>query len=357
MFVSRPLNRSMRTLQATCSLLFLTLLCTCGPAPEPPPPDVSHIKAPLTVIRFDRAMMSLDTNNIAQAVQSLEDEYGEFADLYLRNISPVRRGDFSPEEQLEVLKALLRYQPIRYLDSLAQVTFTDERMAELTDELQQALRYYHYYLPDAPLPDTLTTFLFEFSYAGLLYGDTDLAAGLEFYLGPEFDYSQVSSQEPIFSEYLARTYRPEYLPQKLMRVLIEDRLPRPRAGRLIDYIIYEGKKLYLLDRVLPETADEIVYEVSPEQLSWLQENEIAIYAHLQKEDLVFSTDQSQIRKLTQPAPYTQGMPQESPGRAVNYLGKKIVEAYVAAHPDVTMTELIRMEDGQKLLAGARYKPK
>ena len=357
MFVFPYVIRPMRTLQVTLALLLLTFLCTCGPAPEPPPPDVSHINAPLTVVRFDRAVMDLDTNNIAQAVQDLENEYGEFADLYLRNITPVRRADFSPEEQLEVLKALLRYQPIRYLDSLAQAKFTDERMAELTGELQQALRYYHYYLPNAPLPDTLTTFLFEFSYAGLLYGDTDLAAGLEFYLGPEFDYSQVSSQEPIFSEYLARTYRPEYLPQKLMRVLIEDQLPRPRAGRLIDYLIYEGKKLYLLEKVLPNADDEVVYEVTPEQVNWLKENEIAIYAYLQKEDLLFSTDQSQIRKLTQPAPYTQGMPQESPGRAVNYLGKKIVEAYVAAHPNVTMAELIRMEDGQKLLAGARYKPK
>ena len=93
MFVFPYVIRPMRTLQVTLALLLLTFLCTCGPAPEPPPPDVSHINAPLTVVRFDRAVMDLDTNNIAQAVQDLDNEYGEFADLYLRNITPVPRAD------------------------------------------------------------------------------------------------------------------------------------------------------------------------------------------------------------------------------------------------------------------------
>jgi len=51
------------------------------------------------------------------------------------------------------------------------------------------------------------------------------------------------------------------------------------------------------------------------------------------------------------------MPTDSPGQAVNYLGKKIVEAYVKANPRVTMAQLLEISDGQKVLAGARYKPK
>jgi hypothetical protein len=51
------------------------------------------------------------------------------------------------------------------------------------------------------------------------------------------------------------------------------------------------------------------------------------------------------------------MPTESPGQAVNYLGKKIVEAFVKANPKVTMAQLLAIDDGQEVLAGARYKPK
>ena len=341
----------------TPALLFLTLACTCDSAREPPPPDVTGIRAPLELIRFDRALATIDTAEVASGMATLDHDYGEFADLYLRHITPVRRGDFSPEEQLDVMKAMLTYEPLRRLDSTVQARFDDNRLTELKNDLQRALRYYRYYLPDAPVPDTLVTFYGEFSYAALLYGDNNLAAGLEFYLGPDFDYAQISIQEAIFSNYLARTYRPEYFSQKLMHVVIEDHVPRPRSGRLIDYLIYEGKKLYLLGKVLPETADSIVHEVTGEQMAWLRDNEVAIYAHLQKENLFFDTSPDLVRKLTQPAPYTQGMPRESPGRAVNYLGEKIVTAYVAANPTVTMAELLAIKDGQKFLTGARYKPK
>ncbi|OAV43849.1 hypothetical protein [Lewinella sp. 4G2] len=336
--------------------LFCLLLSACT-RDSAPVPDVSEINVDVTLIRFDEAVFDVDTNQIATELNRLDAEYGNFADLYLRNIMPVRRADFDAEEQIEVMAAMLRYRPLRVLDSLVSEKFDDAEMDRQVADLEQALRYYRHYLPTAEVPDTLTTFVSEFGYAALMYGENDLAAGLEFYLGPEFDYTQVSAQESIFSEYLRRTYRPEYLTQKLMQVVIDDRILRPRAGRLIDYLIYEGKKLYLLERVLPYAEETQTQEVTEEQLEWLRNNEIAIYANLQKEDQLYSTDQILIRKLTQPAPYTQGMPTDSPGRAVNYLGKRIIQAYVEANPQTTMEQLIAIEDGQKILAGARYKPR
>lgn len=347
----------MNKILVTFILSSLIVFGGCSPDNEPPLPDVSQIIAPLELVRFDRVLFDIDTTDIPAEFNRLSEEYGEFADIYLKNIEPIRRADFGPEEQVEVMKAFIRYPAIRRLDSIVQNTFSDQVMEEHKQSLQQALKYYRYYLPEAPIPDTLVSYVSEFTFAGLLYGDGNLAAGLEFYLGPDFDYSQVSSQEAIFSEYLTHTYRPEYLTQKLMQVLIQDYVPRPRAGRLIDYIIYEGKKLFLLDRVLPQTPNEIVYEVSEDQMDWLEENEIAIYAHLQEQNEFYSTSADLIRKLTQPAPYTQGMPRESPGRAVNYLGKKIIDAFVSANPQVTMGELLQMTDGQKVLAAARFKPK
>ncbi len=347
----------MYVLRFLCLLIFVLNIASCGLAEKNTPPDVSNITAPLELVRFDRAVLAMDSNRVEAELARMDDEYGAFSDIYFRHITPIRRGDFSPEEQIEVVKAFLRYQPLRRLDSLVASRFDDAKLEGHRRDLQQALKYYHYYLPDAPLPDTLTTFLSEFSFAGLLYGNGDLAAGLEFYLGPEFDYTQVNAQEAIFSQYLTQTYRPEYLTAKLMRVLIDDYAPRPRAGRLIDHIVYEGKKLYLLERVLPEAPAEVLLETSPEKVAWLEENEISIYAHLQEEDQFYSTAPNLIRQLTQPAPYTPGMPKESPGQAVNYLGKRIVEAYVDAHPEVTMAELLGMQDGQAVLAGARFKPR
>lgn len=324
---------------------------------ELPPPDVSGIKSDVTLLRFDRAMMSIDTTDTGPGIARLDSDFGSFSNVFLRHVIPLRRGDFSPEEQKDVMRAFLTYPLVKKVDQLVVDQFSDADLAAQEARLEQALRYYMYYLPDAPVPDTLVTYLSQFELAAFLYGEGQLAVGLDFYLGPDFDYLSVDPREPIFSEYLSRTYTPQHMTEKLMRVLIEDYLPRPRAGRLVDYLLYEGKKLYLLDRVLPETPDHVIHEVTEEQMGWLERNEIAIYAQLQKEDQFYSTDPTLIKKLTQPAPYSQGMPRESPGQAVNFLGKRIVASYVRANPKVTMAELLAIEDGQQILAGARYKPK
>lgn len=322
-----------------------------------PIPDVSNITSNVEVLRFDRDLMAVDTNNVASELNRLDQAYGSFTNDFLRQVIPVRRGDFGPEEQQNILRAFIRYPLIQELDRRVQERFTDDQMAEQEASLEQALRYYKFFLPEADVPDTLVTYQSQLQYAAFLYGEGQLAVGLDFFLGPDFDYQTVDARESIFSDYLAVSYTPDHLTEKLMRILIDDYVPRPRSGRLVDYILYEGKKLFLLDRVLPKTPDYILQEVTEEQMGWLERNEIAIYAQLQKDKQFYSTDPSLARKLTQPAPYSQGMPRESPGQAVNYLGKKIVESYVRANPRVTMEELAAIEDGQKILEGARYKPR
>lgn len=341
-----------------CLLLLVCSLWACNnDNGELPPPDVSGIKMDVEVLRFDRAMMDIDTLNTGPGIARLDSDFGSFTNIFLKHVIPLRRGDFGPEEQKDVMRAFLTYPLVKSINKRVEVQFSEEVINQQEARLEQALRYYQFYLPAAPVPDTLVTYLSQFELAAFLYEEGQLAIGLDFYLGPDFDYLGVDPREPIFSEYLSRTYTPEHMTEKLMRVLIQDYLPRPRAGRLVDYLLYEGKKLYLLDRVLPEVSNHLLHEVTEEQMDWLERNEIAIYAQLQKENQFYSTDPILIKKLTQPAPYSQGMPRESPGQAVNFLGKRIIESYVLANPKVTMEELMAIEDGQKILAGARYKPR
>ncbi|MCP9237458.1 hypothetical protein [Lewinella sp. JB7] len=337
--------------------LLLLILGSCSPD-EPPPPDVSHIDVPLTVLRFDRALAELDTTTLDTEMARLDETFGDFTDVYFTHIVPLRGGDLNPAESSNVLRAYLEYPLTRFVDSIVGQRFgAGPQVQRLTEELRQSLRYYKHYLPGAPLPDTLVTYDSHFELAAFLYGDGQLAAGLEFFLGPDFDYQLVNPEEPIFSDYLARSYTPAHFTGKLLRVLIEDRFPAPRSGRLIDYLVYEGKKLYLLDLLQPETPDHVVYEVSPEEMEWLRDNETEIYAYLQRENELYATDVNKIKKYTGPAPYSQGMPRESPGGAVNYVGRQIVASFLSANPDVSIAELMAMQDGQDILRRARYKPR
>ena len=336
----------------------LLLFCLASCSDEPPPPDVSDVEIDLTLLRFDRALRRLDTTDQDASLRQLDAEFGSFTDVYWRELVPVRRGDFSAAEQQRVLRAYLDYPLTRMVDStVAAKVGAGSQVQELTEDFKQSLRYYRHYFPGAPVPDTLVTFASHFELAAFLYGSGQIAAGLDFFLGPDFDYEMIDPQEPIFSDYLARNYTPEHFTGKLLRVLLDDRFPAPRSGRLIDYLMHEGKKLYALELLAPATPPHLLYEHTETEMQWLRDNETEIYAHLQRQDDLYVTDVSKINKYTRPAPYSPGMPPESPGEAVNFLGRQIVASYLKVKPEVTLPELMAIEDGQEILRGARYKPR
>lgn len=336
-------------------LLFLGL-SSCSN--EPAPPDVSDIDVKLTLLRFDEALPALDTTEMVTSVRQLDRRFGSFTEVFFRELVPVRRGDFSPAEQQRVLRAYLDYPLTHLVDSTVQDKFSaGAQVQDLLEGFTQALRYYRYYLPEAPLPDTLVTYVSHFELAAFLYGEGQLAAGLDFFLGPDFEYQLVDPQEPIFSAYLSQAYTPDHFSGKLLRVLLDDRYPAPRSGRLIDYLIHEGKKLYLLEKLLPDSDEATVYEVTQSEMQWLRDNETQIYAHLQQQDDLYATDVNKINKYTRPAPYSPGMPPESPGGAVNFVGRQVVASYMRVNPEVTIPQLMEISDGQEILRGARYKPR
>ncbi|MEM8585073.1 MAG: hypothetical protein AAGF87_12425 [Bacteroidota bacterium] len=370
-----------RFLLAITSLVLLvsTIYFGCGSDSGPEIPDLSTEPLPqFELIRFEQELFELDTLQLASAVQALEAKYPGFTDVFFRFVIPLRRGDFSPEEQIEVLKAFLRYPLIREIyqqaseqypnlpDELGRVDFrrserstssaSDTNGSDEWPALANALRNYAYYLPQADLPDTVTTYISQFEYAGFLYGDNDLAIGLDLFIGPEFNYRSVSVDEVIFSDYLTRTYNADHLLTSAIRLLAEEDVPPPRAGRLIDHIINNGKRLYLLDRVLPETPDSVFLRMTPQQISWCETHETEIYTWLAREDLLYTTDQRDIRRYVEPAPTSRGMPEESPGEAANWLGWKIVETYMRRFDDKDFEDLLGVEDGQTILARSGYKP-
>lgn len=324
---------------------------------EKPPfiPPVDPASAPLTIRHFEKDLFAGDTSDYAGLLQQLEADYPDFTNVFFRYAIPLKRGDFSPEEQANIMQAFLEYPMIQEVYKLSQEQFSDWRSSKA--EIQTGLANLKYYLPDVVLPDTLVTFISQFQFAGFQFGESQLAAGLDMFIGPDFDYTSVSATEPIFSDYLKRTYTPEHLSSKMLQLLIDEQIPQPDEGRLIDYMVANGKKMYLLDLVFPETPDSILFEMTGQQVEWLNGNEAPIYIYLQQQDLLYETDLRKYRKYIEPSPNSPGMPDGAPGRSANWLGMRIVKAYMQNNPTKTVEDLISITDGQEILAKSRFKPK
>ena len=93
-----------------------------------------------------------------------------------------------------------------------------------------------------------------------------------------------------------------------------------------------------------------------EQLQWCQLSEHSIWKHLITNALLYSNDKSEIDKFINPSPSSRGMPAESPGQLVNWVGLQIVKKFMKNNPEMSLKELMLINDAQFILQQSKYKP-
>ncbi len=339
------------------SLPFLSIfliLTACQPDATEQIPDVSDIQVDLRINRFERDLFALDTQNIEAGLQQLKAKYPVFSQVYLGQILGASDPRIAPQGEAAYVRGFLTYPPVRRLYDTTMVVYPD--MQPYAEDFRSALRFFKYYFPDEPVPD-VTTFISEFSIAAFIYQGNRLGVGLDMFLGRDFPYRSVDPMSPQFSDYLTRTFTPAHLVSKTLQPLADDLVGPPPSDKLIDHMIANGKKLYLLDHLLPYAPDSILLEMSGTQAEWLFGNERNIWAYFLTEDLLYSSKWQDIRKYVDYSPNSPGMPAEAPGRTGNFTGWRIIQAYMNRHPETSLPELLDMRDSQALLDAARYRPR
>lgn len=337
---------------AAASTVFLMTGCQTDEGPFVP--DVSHIQVELNTRRFERDLFQADTQRMAQALDSLRAAYPEFSPIFFDRILSANDPRVAPEGTAAYLKGFVQHPPIQMLYDSVQQQYGDFQAIE--EDFEQAFRYFMHYFPEEPTP-SLTTFLSEYAIAAFVYGKNDLAVSLDYFLGTDFPYQEINPGDPAFSDYMLRTFNREHLVPKTIQALISGLASPPQQRRLLDLMVLNGKKLYVLDRLLPYTPDSLKLEVTAAQAEWLENNELEMWAYFLKEDLIYSSDWQKIRKLVEYSPNSPGMPPEAPGRSANWVGWQITKAYMERHPETTLKELLALQDAQKLLDESRYRPR
>ncbi len=120
-------------------------------------------------------------------------------------------------------------------------------------------------------------------------------------------------------------------------------------------MIYQGKVAYLLEKLFPLRSVHWLLGFTPEQEKWCEDNESQIWGFLIENNYLFTTQQKVVMKYLNDAPYTSGMPLESPGKTVVWTGFQIVRKYMEKEPG-GMEELMKEQDYHKILRVSGYRP-
>ncbi|MEM6321272.1 MAG: hypothetical protein AAF960_26680 [Bacteroidota bacterium] len=315
-------------------------------------PDVSDIEVSLTINRFEQDLFAIDTSQVAEGIAELEEKYPEFTDFYLTRALQVKKPWDTTGAYREYVRGFLTFPFVKELAQKVDSVYGDFRPIE--KELTQGFQFYKYYFPEKTVPE-FYTFISEFTYGIVLPPeDNTMAVGLDLFLGKDFEYY---AYPPLsLPHYVIRTQDAQHLPSKIFKGIIEDLAGPVKGNRFIDHIIHNGKKLYVLDHLLPYQSDSVKLGFTEEQLAWCEANELEIWGYFLKEKMMFSDNFQNFKSLVNPAPRSDGMPETAPGEVGNWVGWQIVKAFMRRNPEVTLPQLVAMEDVQNILAKAKYKP-
>ena len=316
-------------------------------------PDISNISIDFKVRRFEKELFQADTLNFNKELAQIKEKDTEFAEIYFNQILGSNDLQIAPQGEEKYLIGFTHYKEVQKLYDTIQNIYAI--FDPIESDFKTAFKYFKYYFPEKPTPK-VTTFISEFSLGNFIYGENNLAVGLDFYLGSNFPYQQKNPQNPNFSAYLTRSFNADHLVSKTLQPLVDDLIPPPETDHLLALIIREGKKLYVQDKLLPATNDSIIMEVSTQQWDWLVENEKEIFSFFLQESLFYDSNWQKIRKYVEYSPNSPGMPIEAPGRTGAWLGWQIVKALMKKNPSLTLTEMIQRVDSKQFLTDSGYKP-
>ena len=330
-------------------LLLLLILFSCKNSDNP---DVSGITVNAKIERFDQAFFALDSNHIREGLLQLNQEFPYFLNDFTVNIlgaGPL--SDTSLNSFFVCRKFLTSYLPVK--DSIGMKF---KNMGNVEEGLKKGFQHIRYYFPSYKLPPKVVAFIGPFDAPGVALTRFTLAIGLQLYAGRNFSFYHSSEGQELFPLYISRRFEPEYIVPNSMKALSEDIFPDKSQGKpLVDQMIEKGKYWWLLDKILPETADSLKTGFTQNQLDWCKKNEGQIWNFFLQTDL-YTVDPGLIKNYIGDAPYTQGMPNASPGNIGQWVGWQIVRKYSSLHPEMTPAALMN-EPERKIFDEVKYKPR
>ncbi|ULQ51128.1 hypothetical protein [Flavihumibacter fluvii] len=345
---------TLRFLSMKFSSLFLAaviLLSSCG-GNNAKKPDVSGISVNSHIERFDLDYFSLDSNNLGKGMNDLAKKYPYFINDFTANIL----GAGIQSDTNQVLKEANRRFFTSYYNVYQGLREDFNDLSSTEKELNGAFKNLKYYFPGYTVPRFIS-YLGPFDAPGVAITENAIAIGLQLYGGKDFPfYTSLPGQE-LFPTYISRRFEKSYIATNCIRAVAEDLFPDKSQGLpLIEQMIEKGKYAWLTNLVLPNTADTIKTGYTREQLEWCTSNEGVVWNLILQNDQLYSTDPSIIQMYIGDAPGTQNFPSAAPGNIGQWIGQRIIEAYMEKNPATTPQQLMEMPS-RKIIDGAKYKPR
>ena len=226
-------------------------------------------------------------------------------------------------------------------------------MTPIEKELEYLFKHLKFYFPKTKIPRIIGLINNVDYQTKTIYVDSLLLISLDTYFG---------SDHPLYDgipSYVRQDMDIKYLSSHIIDKYVEYQLEPPEDRTLLSQMIYQGKKIYLKDLMLPSKSDALKMCYTRDQIQWVNDNEVYIWQYFIEKKILFNTAPSLVKRFIEPAPFSKfylEIDNESPGRIGVWLGWQIIKSYMNRYPKTNINTLLNLPP-QTIFSKSNYKPR
>ncbi|PKP17286.1 MAG: hypothetical protein CVU05_15810 [Bacteroidetes bacterium HGW-Bacteroidetes-21] len=310
-------------------------------------PDISNSTVELKYYNFYKDFPGENPTVSPDTVLALFKKYPVFFNLFNRYVIAI--GGPENKDFTVLTQAFCSDHMIR--DLYNQCIDVHGDLAGLKMQMNTAFKYYHEYFPTHPVPEVY--FYISGLNQSVVIDSQLLAIGIDKFLGSNNKYYQQLG----LPQYQRKRMIPEMMTVDAMMAWAESEFPASDSSdNILNSMIYYGKLQYMLEYVLPEMSDSVLFSFSSQQWDWCEKNEKKMWTWFIENKMLFESNPMEIRRFTADGPFTTQFSKDSPARTGVWLGWRIIHKYMSKNSKITLQELMENEDGQKILRDSGYNP-
>ena len=294
--------------------------------------DIMAIPVSITIERFDQKFHRSNPENIFE----LKNEY-----------------PFLFPEKFSDSVWFKRQKDSLQLMLLDTVESSFPEMTPIENELESLFKHLKFYFPKTKIPRIIGLINNVDYQTKTIYVDSLLLISLDTYFG---------SDHPLYAgipSYVRQDMDIKYLSSHVIDKFVEYRLDPPTDRTLLSQMIYQGKKIYVKDIMLPSKSDALKMCYTDEQVNWVNDNEVYIWQYFIEKQILFNSVPSLVKRFIEPAPFSKfylEIDNESPGRIGVWLGWQIIKSYLKRYPKTDINTLLNLPP-QTIFSKSNYKPR
>lgn len=309
--------------------------------------NISAVSVDWELFNFETIIFDNEPENVVSELNEIYSERAEFIDVYSQNILQI--GDIDYEFFSSNLNSFLTDTVIRQVADTVLNTFAD--LSQVEKGLDIGFKHLSFYFPEKIIPDVYT-YISGFN-ESIVVSENFIGISLDKYLGADCLFYKYLGIPKFKSENMY----PEKIVSDVFYAWALAEYPyHDSIDNLLSHMIYQGKMIYLTEALNPALPDSVLIGYSTKKLKWCENNEEKMWSYLVNEKLIYTLERLDIRKFIGDAPFTSVFTDSSPGRTGVWVGWQIVRSYMNNHHEISLEQLMNMNDAQLILNKSKYYP-